>query len=448
MKISRRRLLQGGALTGATMAIPGPLQRALFAPNQARASGVGEPILVMVQLGGGNDGLNTVIPVNDGPVYPQRTEYDLARDTIAIDPADLGPTTIGLDPEKDNTLALHPALIELKAMFDAGKVAVIQGVAYEDQNLSHFRSEDIWFDGERVAPFSDGWFGRYLEAHYPAVFPDPAPLVTVDVDGTLSKMFVCQGGCNVLAVKKLSQFELPDDPVAPDAAAKKAALEAAYAVEADPAATSGLQNTVGGSGKILLDKIEEYEQIDTNWGSNLGGVSGSLAKRLTEVASIIRHDVLPTTTPVGARYFHVRLGGFDTHTNQGGLTGRQASLFRQLSQSLSAFYQDLADIDAAEGSNLAERTLAVTFSEFGRRVAENGGGGTDHGCGSVLFAVGDCVNGGIYGTMPDIGDPDSRGNLKHGYDFRQVYSTILANWLGVSPDPLLPESPHAPIAFV
>ena len=444
MNISRRRLLQGGAVTGATMAIPGPLQRALFGPRPARAAGPTNPSLVMVQLEGGMDGLNTVVPVDDVGIHLQRTAYENARSSIELSLADLAGTHIGTDPVKGNTLALHPSLVDVKTLFDAGKVAVLQGVAYPNQNLSHFRSEDIWFSAEPVLPFSDGWFGRYLDSYYSS-----SDLMTVDVDSTLSKMFLCQLGCNVLAMKKLSQFELPDDDLYPDPVAKKTALEAIYGVEADPGETTGLQNTVGVSGDVLIGKIDEYAAINTNWGSNLESVGGSIAKRLLEVSSIIRHDAV-SGTPVGAKYFHVRQGGYDTHTNEGATTGRLANLFDDLGPALKAFYDDLQAINAEAGSNVSDDVLVVLFSEFGRRVAENGGGGTDHGSASVMFAIGDGVNGGIYGEMPDIASPDSKGNLVHHTDFRQVYASIIDNWLQSPGDhvPLLPGSPWTTIPFV
>ncbi len=444
MNISRRRLLQGGAVTGATMAIPGPLQRALFGSRPARAAGPTNPCLVMVQLEGGMDGLNTVVPVDDVGIHLQRTAYENARSSIELSLADLAGTHIGTDPVKGNTLALHPALADVKTLFDLGKVAVIQGVAYPNQNLSHFRSEDIWFSAEPVLPFSDGWFGRYLDSYYSS-----SDLVTVDVDSTLSKMFLCQLGCNVLAMKKLSQFELPDDDLHPDPVAKKTALETIYGVEADPGATTGLQNTVGVSGDVLIGKIDEYAAISTNWGSNLESVGGSIAKRLLEVSSIIRHDAV-SGTPVGAKYFHVRQGGYDTHTNEGATTGRLANLFDDLGPALKAFYDDLQDVNTEAGSNVSDDVLVVLFSEFGRRVAENGGGGTDHGSASVMFAIGDCVNGGIYGEMPDIASPDSKGNLVHHTDFRQVYASIIDNWLQSPGDhlPLLPGAPWPTIPFL
>lgn len=439
MKISRRRLLQGGA-AAATLAVPNALQHALFGARDARAAAPTNPCIVVVQLEGGCDGLNTVIPVNDVTGHPQRSSYNAVRSSIALTPEELEDTEIGLDPIKGNTLALHPALIELKGLFDAGKLAVIQGVAYPNQNLSHFRSEDIWFSGEPVAPFADGWFGRYLDSYYTS-----SDLVTVDVDTTLSKMFICPNACNVLAVKDLDLFVLPTDPDHPeDVGAKETALNAIYTSEAMN--SSGLQQTVGQSGEVLLDKIEEYGDIQTGWGSNLDDVDGSLAKRLKEVSSIIRHDAV-SMSPVGAKYFHVRQGGYDTHTNE---ANRLTDLFADLSPALEAFYQDLQDINVESGENISEEVLVLTFSEFGRRIAENGGGGTDHGSASVLFAMGDCVNGGIYGEMPDIATPDSKGNLIHHTDFRQVYASVIDNWLRSPGDhiPLLPGSPWSTIPFI
>ncbi|MBM4265403.1 MAG: DUF1501 domain-containing protein [Deltaproteobacteria bacterium] len=441
MTISRRRFLRNGALAGATLAVPGPLQRALFAPLEAGASGVVDPILVVVQLEGGNDGLNTVIPV-DGA---QRTAYAAARPSLQISVADLAATTLDdPDPTWGNALALHPSMGGLKGLYDAGKVAILNGVAYPSQSLSHFRSEDIWFSADPLGPFSDGWFGRYLDDFY-----DPTDLVTVDVDDTLSKMFFSGGGANVLAVRALSQFALPDDPLYPDAAAKKAALEAVYAVEADPGQTSGLQNSVGISGEVLLSKMDEYDAVDTHWGAALDDVPGQLAQRLAEAASIIRHDAV-SGSPVGARYFHVRLGGFDTHTNQGTLAGRQASLLTQVSECLTAFYTDLQSINVEAGENVSERVLTLTFSEFGRRIAENGSGGTDHGQASVLFAMGDSVNGGIYGGIPSIAAPNSVGNLVHHTDFRQVYATIIDNWLATAGThtSLIPNGPFTTLGFL
>lgn len=436
MAISRRRFLTRGALTAAALGMPTPFHRALLGASRAWA-GPADPIFVLVQLEGGNDGLNTVIPIDDAPSIPQRTLYQSVRPTIGVAVPDLLDTEIDADPAKGNRLALHPSLAPLHDLYADGNVAVITGVAYPNQNLSHFQSQDIWFGANPGGSYVDGWFGRYLDSAFPS-----NDLLTVDIDNTLTPAFVGETS-NVLAISSLATFELSDDPLYPDLAAKKNALRDAYAIEADPLVTSGLQQRVGNSGNVLMDTLDSYGAIDTSWSSNLNGKSGKFAKRLKDMASILRNDV-QSATPVGARFFHIRLGGFDTHTNQGALEGRQPDLFSELSVGLKAFYQD------AVALGVADRLLILTFSEFGRRVAENGGNGTDHGEASVMFAIGDAVTGGVYGTVPALNDLNGSGNLKVQVDFRQVYATVIDDWLA-SPGahvPLLPGAPFTTLGFL
>jgi uncharacterized protein (DUF1501 family) len=435
MPITRREFLQRGAIAAAAITAPHPLLRAMFGAGTAYAGPTGA-ILVLIQLEGGNDGLNMVIPI-DGT---QRGLYDTARPTLAVPATNLSPTEIDADPVKSNRLALHPTMTGLKTLYDAGKVAVVNGVGYANQSLSHFRSEDIWFSANPTGAFSTGWFGRYLESAF-----SPSDIVAVDVNETLNPIFVCQS-CNVLAVRRLADFVLPDDPLYPDLAAKKAALQAMYAVEADPMDTADVQLAIGTSGDAMLGKIDDYAAVDTSWSSHLDPVLGSLAKRLKQVASILRYDASGPMSPTGARFFHVRLGGFDTHTQQGTLTGAQPSLLQRTSDAIKAFYDDLVDL------GLSSKVLMMTFSEFGRRVAENGGAGTagtDHGAASPLFVVGDAVNGGVHGTVPALNDLD-KGNLKYHTDFRQVYATIIDKWLGNPGDhvPLLPGAPFTTLGFL
>ena len=436
MPITRREFIQRGAIAAAAITAPHPLLRAMFGARTAYAAGPPGAILVLIQLEGGNDGLNMVIPI-DGT---QRSLYDTARPNLAVPAANLPPTEIDVDPVKTNRLALHPTMTGLKTLYNAGKVAVVNGVGYANQSLSHFRSEDIWFSANPTSAFSTGWFGRYLESAF-----TPSDIVAVDVNETLNPIFVCPS-CNVLAVRRLADFVLPDDPLYPDLAAKKAALQAMYAVEADPMDTADVQLAIGTSGDAMLGKIDDYAAVGTGWSSHLDPVSGSLAKRLKQVASILRYDATGPTSPTGARFFHVRLGGFDTHTQQGTLTGSQPLLLQRTSDSIKAFYDDLVDL------GLSSKVLMMTFSEFGRRVAENGGAGTagtDHGAASPLLVVGDAVNGGVHGTLPALNDLD-KGNLKYHTDFRQVYATIIDKWLGNAGDhvPLLPGAPFTTLGFL
>jgi uncharacterized protein (DUF1501 family) len=421
MAITRREFMRRSALVGAAVTAPHPLLRAMLGAGVAHAAPP-DAILVLVQLEGGNDGLNTVIPSAAGL---QRTTYDTKRPTLGVPLANLGATGIG--SSGGTALALHPTMTALKTLFDAGKVAVVNGVGYPNQNLSHFRSEDIWFGAldptaTPAEAFATGWFGRHLDA---AGF-GPSTIVTVDVNETLNPIFIHENA-NVLAVRRIADFELPDDPLYPDYAAKKAALQAAYAVEADPIETAGTQLSIGTSGDAMLGKIDVYANVSTSWGSNLNGLGGSLGTSLKQVASILRYDVLGGFPQTGARFFHVRLGGFDTHTQQQAnlTTGAQPIRLQRVSDSLRAFYDDMVAL------GIAHKVVMMTFSEFGRRVGENGSGstaGTDHGAASPLFVVGDPVNGGLYGTFPDLTDLDG-GNTKWNVDFRQVYASIIDKWL-------------------
>jgi uncharacterized protein (DUF1501 family) len=422
MTITRREFLQRSALAAAALTAPHPIMQAMTA-GTAWAAGPADGIFVLVQLEGGNDGLNMVVPV-DGP---QRAIYETKRPNLKIPAVNL--LGIGDDPVTGDALGLHPSMTALKTLYDAGRVAVVNGVGYPGQSGSHFRSEDIWMGGiSSSQQYASGWFGRYLDVDH------PGELVSFDCDNTLSPLFFGDDS-NVLAFKRLSDFALPDDPLQPDLPAKKAALDDAYDAEATQ--TTGLQMTVGVSGAALLSKLDDYQLVDTTWPSNLNGLGGNLAARLKQVASIIRHDYTQSpANPTGARFFHVRLGGFDTHTKQGVLTGRQPDLLLQLSQALKAFYDDMVAL------GVANKTLMMTFSEFGRRVAENGGAataGTDHGAASPLFVIGNTVVGGVFGRVPalETAQLENGRNLQWHTDFRAVYATIIQRWLNADPVPIL-----------
>ena len=441
MAITRRQFLQSGAIAAAALTSPYPLLRAMLGPGTAEAAPP-DAILVIIQLEGGNDGLNMVVPIDDTVGAAQRTLYQNARPNLGIPVANLLATEIDADPVKGNRLALHPNMTALKTLYDAGKLAVVNGVGYPSQSLSHFRSEDIWFSANPTTGFTSGWFGRYLDSAF-----TPSDLVAVDVNETLNPIFVSPD-TNVLAIRRLSDFVLPDDPLYPDLAAKKAALDAMYAVEADALVTSGAQLAIGTSGDVLLSKIDDYAAIGTGWSSHLDTITAtsSLSRRLKQVASIIRYDASSPPSPAGARFFHVRLGGFDTHTQQGALTGSQPNLLLRLSEAIKAFYDDMVDL------GVGGKVVMMTFSEFGRRVAENGSSttaGTDHGAASPLFVVGGPVVGGVYGRLPALDDLDS-GNLKFHTDFRQVYATVIDKWLATAGAhvPLLPGAPFSTLGFL
>ncbi len=418
MTLSRRRFVQGGLAGLAAAATPTPFWQAALAPRSAQAAGPTDPILVVIQLEGGNDGLGTVIPLDDTGPVPQRSLYEAARPDIGLPLSALLDSEIGADPEKGTALAFHPAMTGLKVLYDQGVLAVLQGVAYSNQNLSHFSSEDMWFSGLSTTGFASGWLGRQLEAHH-----NPSELVAVSFDGSLNPMFMSPDGANALAIKALGQFKYDDDVLYPDADLRRSTIEAALAASA---AGTGLAARIGAAGSALFSKMDDYARIGAFAASHLTDLNYGLARRLREVSRVIRHDLV-SNAPVGARTFHCRLGGFDTHSNQqtsasDPMAGQHPILLQQLSVAMTAFWQDMQDL------GLDDRVLVVTISEFGRRVAQNGSQGTDHGEASALFVLGGAVQGGVHGTLPALDDLNL-GNLKVQTDFRQVYATIIDRWL-------------------
>jgi uncharacterized protein (DUF1501 family) len=433
MRITRRSFLKGVSGAAAVLGAPHVLTRG-FGTHRARAAGPTDPILIIVQLEGGNDGANTILPLNDVSGYPQRTLYESYRPSIGIPTSALGPTTIDDDPELGNGLALHPAMTDLWSLYDQGRVAILNGVGYPSQNLSHFRSEDIWFRADPDGLPPTGWLGNYLDLYVP-----PQEVYAISFDSVTSTIFASLQS-NVIGTKKLSLFELPDDDDYPDLENRRTAWEAIYQeVSGNP----GMLGQVGGTAFGMVTRTELFSQIETSgWGSNLEGKTFSLAKRLRETGSVIRHDLLDPGNDTGVRCFHVRIGGFDTHSRQGAdePEGRHAVLLRRVSEAIKGFYDDMVAL------GVSSRVLIMTFSEFGRRPQENASGssaGTDHGAAAPLFLIGNGVVGGVYGRIPDFQDLDAKDNLKFHTDFRQVYATVIDHWLGGDHTQVLSGAPYA-----
>ncbi len=353
-----------------------------------------ERILVLLQLGGGNDGLNTIIPVEDG-------YYFRARPTLSI------PKRVAL-PLTD-TLGLHPALNTLRGRYDDGQMAIIQGVGYKDSSLSHFDGTDNWMSGTTsVGHDASGWVGRKLEFSHPDFETKPREYpLAVQVGGISSRLFDGRENgmgmtmANVEVFRRLVRTgRLFDENTAPDNAYGN---EVAFVRRiANDTFTYGraVQEAAARAGNAI-----SYPRV----------VPAYLTDRLSIVARLIKGGL-------GARVYHVGLGGFDTHGSQGSVYGRHATLLKAMAETVNAFLNDLGE--------LSKEVLIMTFSEFGRRVNENGSDGTDHGTAAPLFLFGPGVKGGILGDTPSLRDLDAHGNLKYGIDFRAVYSTVLQHWFG------------------
>ena len=363
----------------------------------------GGKILVVIEMSGGNDGLNTVAPVAD-PLY-----------------AKLRPT-IGVKADNavkiDKGLALHPGMGALGKLYEKGQLAVVTGVGYPNPNRSHFQSMDIWQSGDPTldARERSGWLARYFDedGHFQG-----NPLAGISMGGNLPlALWGKNSPASVVGDANNFGFEARGNARDQQLQTLKALYEQTGMEHGTVAAgASDFIRNVGdgiyGSSdaiKVALKTYDDKAAKQANYPRDNG-----LANGLKTVAKLITGDL-------GTRVYYLSMGGFDTHANQ---PGSHAYLLNQLAEAVAAFNNDL------ELQGRGNDVMVMTFSEFGRRAQENGSAGTDHGAASVMFATGASVKGGVYGDYPSLDDLDD-GDLKHHTDFRSVYSTVLGNWLQVS----------------
>jgi uncharacterized protein (DUF1501 family) len=362
-------------------------------------------ILVIIQLAGGNDGLNTVVPFSDDRYYNLRPTLGL-RD--------------GLLNLNDN-LALHPACKELYSLYDEGQLSIVQNVGYPNPNRSHFRSTEIWETGSDSETFKrEGWLGRYLDntcAGSPEadkIREDPA---AVHVGDMIPQSFLSAQSHALFGMKARGRFDRSDDPA--DLAYER--LLQADHIEGN---ASYLQQTMMNT----LVTERRVEKIIGQYKALSSYPGNSLAQSLKRVAALIHADL-------ETRVYFVSQGGYDTHANQ--LTNHER-LLTELSAAMSAFQKDL------QAHKKDEQVLTMTFSEFGRRPAENGSAGTDHGTAAPLFVMGSKVNGGLLGQPPDLGIT-AKEDLRYSTDFRGIYSSVLDRWLEADSSKILGETfEHVP----
>jgi uncharacterized protein (DUF1501 family) len=367
-------------------------------------------ILVVINLQGGNDGLNTVIPFQD-PLY-DKNRSSTAGSIGYVTPADKAALTPFI-LRSGGDIALNPPFgSNFYNLFKDGKLAILQNVGYADPNLSHFRATDIWnsaSDSEIVV--STGWMGRYLETQVPSDFPlsisSPDPVaIAIDYSTTL----IFQGGKSVMASAVV-------DP-------SKYTSATNYTDDPPPNTNEGAELSFIRS--ILAESDiygQRFKDIFAKSGSTTNKVTyptgNSLAAQLQKVAWCINGGL---TT----RVYFVSLGGFDTHVSQNTKdpTIGQGLLHKYLGEAIAAFQSDI------EAMGFADNVIGMTYSEFGRRVEQNGSQGTDHGTAAPMFLFGKPLNGELYGNNPDLTNLDPNGNLISQFDFRQVYAALLTQWFG------------------
>jgi uncharacterized protein (DUF1501 family) len=386
--ITRRDLLKTtlrrSSLVSLAPTIPGFLARTASAIAPERDARV----LIVIELNGGNDGINTVVPLQD-------EGYQRHRNLLRLPGAQL--------IKIDGQAALHPAMGDAARLFESGRLAIVQGVGYPNPSRSHFESLAVWHSA-RIAPSEPadlGWIGRGLDVSLPPKGNAPASLYM-----GAGAMPVALRGRKAMASAMTRPEDCVLDPaVRPEPVARSEAGGPGHDMTAfvrrstlDAYATAALV------AEVLRDKE-----------SPAGYPAGELAGRLRQVAQLIKAGL-------GTRAYYVVQPGYDTHANQ---LGTHAALLSELSGALRAFLDDLG------AASVADRVAVLGFSEFGRRVDENGSAGTDHGSAGPLFLAGPGVKAGLVGKAPCLSDLDDNGDLKVAVDFRRIYAAVLEEWLGL-----------------
>lgn len=401
---SRRAFVSGvsTAAIGSGLVSLSPLApRFLLESAALGAERPGDNILVVVQLSGGNDGLNTIIPFKD-------ENYRRLRSSLAIDKSQV--------LKIDDSHGFHPALGGLAKLLEAGRLGIVQGVGYPNPNRSHFESMDIWHTAHtKVDKRQGGWLGRALDSQKTQLgkLRDAAALHLGDEAQPLA---LVAREVAVPSIRSLDRFKLDtgNDP------ARRSMIETA--TQLPRSASSDLLKFVQTSSTAALAASERMEAAARRYKTSTAYPDTSLAGKLKSIAQLI-------DAGIGTRVYYVALDGFDTHSNQ---AAAHEGLLRQLGDAVSAFTADL--VEHGHG----DRVLTMIFSEFGRRVKANASRGTDHGAAAPLLLAGAKAKPGLIGKHPSLTDLDD-GDLKHHTDFRSVYAALLEKWLGWPAGPVLGE---------
>jgi uncharacterized protein (DUF1501 family) len=409
MAVTRREFVRGG-VAAFTVGFAAPA----FISDLARAQGRAQRSLVILYLSGGNDALSMLVPYTDPQYYARRP-------TLAIPAANV--LQIGSDRD-GRALGLHPRLAGLKSIFDGGRLAIIQRTGYTNSSRSHFQGTDIWSTGDPSSPQGTGWLGRYLDTLPSPVDPLTAWSTVRETPRTLLARTV-----GVPSIPSVAGYAFASPNSAADASfARSSALRIASHLPADQPHLAFV-NATAQNAFATLDRVA---QVNT-YVPSVAYANNGFAQALRAVAGAIAKGI-------GTKVFWVQSGGYDTHAlqNPNAANGAYTGLMATLNDGLTAFYRDL------DNQGMLRDTLILQFSEFGRRITENGSNGTDHGAAGLMMALGGTVRGGLYGTTARLNNtPDNQtlenngADVRHETDFRAVYSKVVESWLGADPNGIL-----------
>ncbi len=396
--VSRRDFMKTAAVFSALGVAPQFLTRTAEAAAQSIAGFKDDRVLVVVQLGGGNDGLNTLVPHSNDAYYRARPRLGLQGDKLLT---------------LTDDIALNGRLEGLKRLYDDAKLAIVQGVGYPNPDRSHFRSMEIWHTASDSDDFlGAGWIGRYFDHECSG---SARPQAGVALGKERPQAFDGEKGYGVAFENPANFGWQPGDGA--DSAAAFARLNARD-LPSEGASNLDFLRHVTSDAIMSSKEVHEAAMRAGTMESPKG--RQPLGLQLENVAALIRGGLQ-------TRIYYVSIGGFDTHANQ---LGQQDNLLGQVGNALLAFQTRLR----TDGT--AGRVATMVFSEFGRRVEENKSGGTDHGTAAPMFLVGDAIKPGLHGVYPSLTALD-HGDLVHTVDFRQIYSAVLSDWFAVDPKSVL-----------
>ena len=359
-----------------------------------------EPSLVVIELAGGNDALNTIIPYNNGLYYDFRPSIGIPQDDVL---------------RLDGQLGLNPSMAPFKHLWDRNNLAVINGIGYANPNRSHFRSRDVWYTAEPEKIGTQGWLGATIRDLDPT---GGNVLTGVNFGRGLPRALVCKG-VPVASVGNLETYGLLPD--VQDEIMRKYALDAFSRMYGPGEGKDAVAQVLGQAGTDALKGADTLRTAPQMYSSTVEYADNAIAQTLKNVAQVM-------CAGLGTRIYYAQHGSFDTHSAE---LLAHSKLWQDVSAAISDFTDDLTE------HGLEKDAVILVFSEFGRRIKDNGTG-CDHGSGGVAFVIGDSVNGGFYGEFPSLQEKDQLdGDLHFSNDFRSTYATILDKWLGLDPDPIV-----------
>jgi uncharacterized protein (DUF1501 family) len=400
MQFTRREFVRGG-VSAFTVGFAAPL----FLSDLALAQSVQGRTLVVLYLNGGNDALSTLVPYRDDAYYARRPNLAIPAGTVLQIGRDAGGTELGL----------HPRLTALRDIFNEGRLAILQRTGYENSSRSHFQGFDIWGTANPSNSQGTGWLGRYLDT-----LPSPVdPLVAWNTTRETPRPLMARN-IGVPAITNPSTYSFASPNSGNEAQLERsAAVRMSSHVAVDRPHLAFVNSTA----RAALGTLDQVARV-ASYTPSVSYPNNGLAQAFRAVAGAMVRQI-------GTKVFWVQTAGFDTHASQGVNQGTYANLMGTVNDGLLAFYNDL------KNQGLLNSTLVVVFSEFGRRISENGSSGTDHGAAGLMLALGGTVRGGLYGTAANLrqdpGNPsleNNAGDVRFEIDFRAVYAKVIDAWLG------------------